>query len=125
MLPASSTFNPRLLMAEFNPAARTADGPISTPRRSWPRSRGTPRILIFCTRPPITKAPAKNELRRQPVQHACKRNGFADVFKAANPRHHALDPHAKARVRNGAVAPQIQIPTEGFARQFMLIDAAQ
>src|SRR5436853_510926 len=38
-------------MAAFSPAARTADGPMSTPRRSCPRSSGTPRILIFMLPP--------------------------------------------------------------------------
>src|SRR5579875_1056186 len=47
ILPLSSTLCPRLLMAAFRPAARKAEGPISTPRRSWPKSSGTPRIRIF------------------------------------------------------------------------------
>jgi hypothetical protein len=45
-LPRSSTANPSARSPSSRPATRIADGPISTPRRPAPRSRGTPRTLI-------------------------------------------------------------------------------
>src|SRR5512146_323686 len=47
MLPASSTTWPMASRRASRPATRTADGPMSTPRRFWPRSRGTPMTRIF------------------------------------------------------------------------------
>jgi hypothetical protein len=35
-------------MRACNPATRSADGPMSTPRRLAPKSMGTPMIRIFC-----------------------------------------------------------------------------
>src|ERR1700733_12691707 len=46
-LPPSSTSCPRASRRASSPATRTAEGPISTPRRDWPRSRGTPITRIF------------------------------------------------------------------------------
>src|SRR5262249_28036310 len=46
-LPPSSTSWPRASRRASSPATRTADGPMSTPRRDWPRSRGTPITRIF------------------------------------------------------------------------------
>src|ERR1700676_3968324 len=47
MLPASSTMCPMASRRASSPATRTAEGPMSTPRRDWPRSRGTPMTRIF------------------------------------------------------------------------------
>src|SRR5438105_10735294 len=46
-LPPSSTTCPRASKRASSPATRTADGPMSTPRRDCPRSRGTPITRIF------------------------------------------------------------------------------
>src|ERR1700680_3622389 len=46
-LPPSSTSCPSASRRASSPATRTADGPMSTPRRDWPRSRGTPMTRIF------------------------------------------------------------------------------
>src|SRR5262249_34369934 len=46
--PMSSTVWPSFLMATCRPAPRKADGPMSTPRRLWPRSMGTPMMRTFC-----------------------------------------------------------------------------
>src|SRR5436309_2411301 len=46
-LPPSSTTWPRASSLASRPATRTAEGPMSTPRRDWPRSRGTPSTRIF------------------------------------------------------------------------------
>src|SRR5271165_1413095 len=46
-LPPSSTMCPSASRRASRPATRTAEGPISTPRRDWPRSRGTPMTRIF------------------------------------------------------------------------------
>ncbi len=37
-------------LVAFKPATRSAEGPMSTPRRSWPRSIGTPMMRIFRVR---------------------------------------------------------------------------
>src|SRR5437879_1915202 len=42
MLPASSTMWPMASRRASSPATRTAEGPMSTPRRDWPKSSGTP-----------------------------------------------------------------------------------
>src|SRR5271154_1828759 len=46
-LPPSSTMCPSASKRASRPATRTADGPISTPRRDCPRSSGTPITRIF------------------------------------------------------------------------------
>src|SRR5436309_14572178 len=46
-LPPSSTTCPSASSLASSPATRTAEGPISTPRRDCPRSRGTPITRIF------------------------------------------------------------------------------
>src|SRR6185436_6884409 len=63
--------------------------------------------------------------RIQPIQHPRIRNRLAHVFELADPRHDALDAHAEAAMRHGAVAPQIQVPLERFLRQVVLLDALQ
>ena len=45
--PASSTTSPSASSFASSPATRTADGPISTPRRDCPKSSGTPITRIF------------------------------------------------------------------------------
>ena len=45
--PPSTTRWPRAARAEATPAIRSADGPMSTPRRPEPRSMGTPSSSIF------------------------------------------------------------------------------
>src|SRR5271168_5226763 len=47
MLPASSTMWPMPSRRASRPATRTAEGPMSTPRRDWPRSSGTPITRIW------------------------------------------------------------------------------
>src|SRR5215510_5960948 len=47
MLPPSSTTWPIASRRASSPATRTAEGPMSTPRRAWPKSSGTPKILIL------------------------------------------------------------------------------
>src|SRR5580698_4316764 len=45
--PPSSTTWPSASKRASRPATRTADGPMSTPRRDCPRSSGTPMTRIF------------------------------------------------------------------------------
>ena len=45
------------------------------------------------------------------------------MFKAADPGHCTLDAHAEARMWDGAVVTQVQIPFEGFVRQAVFVDA--
>ena len=107
-----------------SPATRTADGPMSTPRRDCPRSSGTPMIRILrgglhsavdgaggrlwmqlLPRPGFhLPTQASAGLRIDTVQGAGEGYGFAHVFESAYPGHSALDAHAEAGMRNGAVA---------------------
>src|SRR5579862_3265286 len=48
MLPTSSTCRPSCFSFDCRPATRSAEGPMSTPRRLWPRSIGTPIMRTFC-----------------------------------------------------------------------------
>src|SRR5215469_17034811 len=117
IFPPSSTTWPNASNLASKPATRTADGPISTPRRDCPRSRGTPRILIFLG----TMLSARTGFFStvsffgavmlsgvisfsvsgiNTGQGAGKGDGFAQVLQSADPAHHALDAHAKARVRH-------------------------
>src|SRR5678815_18914 len=86
---------------------------MSTPRRSAPRSMGTPMMEIF----------DMLSSRFESIQHSRKGNGFANVLQAANPGHCPLNAHAEAGVGHGAVFPQIEIPLERFARKLMLVES--
>src|SRR5579862_6067378 len=55
--------------------------------------------------------------RVQPVQHSWERDGFANVFEAADPCYRALNAHAEAGVRNATILAQVQIPLERLFRQ--------
>src|SRR5258708_39221353 len=101
-------------MRACNPATRSAEGPMSTPRRLAPRSMGTPMIRIFCAiilfldcdgyrpiSPDRFSRVTSHELlvtalRIYPVQHPRERNHFPNVLRPANPRHCTLQPHAKS-----------------------------
>jgi hypothetical protein len=45
--------------------------------------------------------------------------------RPADPRHGALNAHAEARVRDAAIAAQVQVPLESFAGKFVVVDAAR
>src|SRR4029078_1250445 len=66
-----------------------------------------------------------NCLRVHPVEHARVGDRLPQVFESANPADDALDAHAEAAVRDGAVAAQVEIPLEGFVRRVVLLDALQ
>src|SRR5258708_27778473 len=51
-------------------------------------------------------------LRVQPVQCPRKRNRLPHMLQPADPRHHALDSHAKPAVRHATVLAQVEIPLE-------------
>src|SRR4030081_2509363 len=108
MLPASSTMWPIASRRASSPATRTAEGPMSTPRRDWPRSRGTPitriwrgvMLLNVVLRRGIEAALSsqfsvlsnpqfadftenrelRTQLRIQPMQHAREGDGLAHVL---------------------------------------------
>src|SRR5436305_6649693 len=56
------------------------------------------------------------------VQHPGVRDGLAQVRQPGHPGHEALDPHAEAAVREGAVLADVEVPLEGFDRQVVLAD---
>src|SRR5271166_6098286 len=135
-LPPSSTSCPTASSRASSPATRTAEGPMSTPRRDCPKSSGTPMMRIclgvsmFCSGlvaglVAIEEYCFYRRLRIQPVQHARKRYGLAHVLEAAYPRHRALDAHAEAGVRHTAELPQVKVPLEGLFRQSMLVNALE
>src|SRR5271167_3522847 len=125
MLPTSSTWRPSCFKRDCKPATRSAEGPMSTPRRLAPRSIGTPmmRILsgMFCA---VVAAPnggvecsrkaLQQPLRIDAIEHAWKGDDLADVLGSANPRDGALEPQTEAGVRNAAVAPEIEVPLKGL-----------
>jgi hypothetical protein len=45
------------------------------------------------------------------------------MLYAAHPGHKTFDAHAEAAVRDGAEAANIEIPFEGFAREFVFVEA--
>src|SRR6185312_464303 len=128
-LPPSSTMCPSASNRASRPATRTAEGPISTPRRDCPRSRGTPRILIFlgtmlsattglfgCSvlvaGATVDSCVIDSFLWIDAGQSTCKRNGFTHVFQTADPGYGALNTHAETGVRDSAKLAQVQIPLE-------------
>src|SRR5208282_3632307 len=125
MFPISSTCRPSCFSFACNPATRSAEGPISTPRRLAPRSIGTPMIRIFSAKLASLCDPETPEgrLRIDAIQHPWKGDDLANVLRSANPCHRALEAQSKARVRNAAVAPQVQIPLKGFFRQLLFANA--
>src|SRR5208282_5503782 len=121
MLPASTTMCPMASRRASSPATLTAEGPMSTPRRDWPRSSGTPRMRIWRGgrdwTPPCNRLPELWSFVMSgvdPIERPRERDRLPHVLQAADPGHHALNAHAEARVRNRAVAAQIQIPGESF-----------
>src|SRR5579864_4032801 len=105
-------------MRACKPATRSAEGPISTPRRLAPRSMGTPMIRIFCG----IWLP-KRRLRIYPVEHARERNHFANVLCTANPGHGAFQAQSEPGMRHAAVAAQIEIPLKRFLGQIVFAQA--
>src|SRR5215472_642724 len=134
-LPASSTECPIASRRASSPATRTAEGPMSTPRRDWPRSRGTPITRIFLGTMlekaavvglmKIGEASSIYRLRVQTVQHSGEGDGFAHMFQAADPGDGALDSHSESRVGNATILAQIEIPLEGFLGQPVLVNALE
>src|SRR4051794_20903557 len=101
------------------PCAPCAGAKTSRGTRRAGRQRPTP----GCTRSSVV-ARIREILRREAVQHAREGDGLADVREAAYPRHRALDAEAEARVRERAVATEVEVPLECFLRQPVLHDRA-
>src|SRR5271156_3115190 len=119
----SSTWRPSCFSRACSPATRNADGPISTPRRLWPKSIGTPMILILsgillCLS--RLRFQGEGTLRIDAIEHPWEGNHFADVLRSANPSHGAFQAKAKARVRNAAVPAQVEVPLKCFLWQVVL-----
>ena len=62
-------------------------------------------------------------LRIDLVQHPRVRDRLAQVRQAAHPGDEALEAHAEAAVREGAVLADVEVPLEGLDRQVVLLDA--
>src|SRR5205809_7936587 len=61
-------------------------------------------------------------LRIHAVNHTREGDDFANVFGAANPGDGAFEAQSKTRVRNAAVAPQVEVPLESFFGQVVLVE---
>src|SRR5215475_9064249 len=144
ILPPSSTTCPSASSRASSPATRTAEGPMSTPRREAPRSSGTPRILIFlgtmlsattggfagsvlmATGAAVVDSGVIDScLWIDAGQCSGKRDCFTHVLQAAHPGHGALNAHAEPGVRHAAKLAQVQIPLEGRFREIVFLDALQ
>ena len=93
----------------IEPARRSADGPMSTPRRPAPD-----RAARRGSQSAINGIDASGPCA---IEHARIWDRFPHVFQSAHPRDEAFDAHAESAVRHRAEAAQIQIPLEGFARK--------
>src|SRR6266478_9366711 len=62
-------------------------------------------------------------LRIHAINHAREGDDLANVFGAANPGDGALEAQAETGMRHAAVAPQIEIPLEGFFGQIVFAEA--
>src|SRR5260370_1287291 len=136
-------------------ASGMAEGPMSAPRRLWPRSMGTPMMRTFWAMrssvnrdscessavPRRTEEPGKSlinsrlqdsgksaelpALRIHAINHAREGDDLANVLGAANPGDGALKAHSEAGVGNAAVAAQVEIPLERFFGQVVLMKEFQ
>src|SRR5260370_35138641 len=132
-----------------------AEGPMSTPRRLWPRSMGTPMMRTFWAMrssvnrdsressavPRRTEEPGKSlinsrlqdsgksaelpALRIHAINHAREGDDLANVLGAANPGDGALKAHSEAGVGNAAGWAQGESPLERFFGQVALRKAFQ
>src|SRR5512147_1926323 len=62
-------------------------------------------------------------LRRQPVEEARERDGFADVLETADPGDRALEANAETGMRDRAVTAEVEIPAERLLGELVLFDA--
>src|SRR5450755_1743499 len=108
MFPTSSTVWPNCFNRACKPATRKAEGPMSTPRRLWPRSMGTPIILTFCAILWSFCCGMLRVLRVYPINHARKGYHFPDVLGAANPGDGAFQAQAKAGMGDAPIAAEIE-----------------
>src|ERR1700730_14583966 len=117
----SSTVWPSAFRRCWSPATRSADGPMSTPGRLWPRSIGTPMMRIFraiyVIRADSPDNGRERVLRVHAIYHPRERNDFTNVLSSANPCHRAFQAQSEACVRNAAVTAKVQIPPERFFRE--------
>src|SRR5690606_17260493 len=94
------------------------DGQLDANGYGWKAHRRAPAPPHLPTAPPAPTAPTGPSyrthrpnrphrtlpLRGYAIQHPRVRNGFAEVFEAADPGHHAFDAHPEASVRDAAEA---------------------
>src|ERR1700675_382442 len=106
----SSTVWPSALRRDCRPATRSADGPMSTPRRLWPRSIGTPMMRIFWAmgtrRSPHGPGEKQGSalLRIHAINHAREGDDLTNVLGSANPGYGAFQAQAEACMGHAAVA---------------------
>ena len=80
---------------------------------------GTPAQQVI---PPGTKtahasfAITEFYLRINSIEGTGKGDGLSYMIEPTDPCHGALDPHSKARMRNGAVPAQVEVPLESLER---------
>src|SRR5512147_985246 len=90
----------------------TEGRPATTPLRSSSRSLEVPSPPS----PPLGSGP-------QPMHHPRERDRLAQVGEPADPRDRALESQPEARVHEGAVLAQVEVPAVGLLREPLLPDA--
>src|ERR1700685_597405 len=128
MLPISSAWRASCFRRDCKPATRSAEGPMSTPRRLAPRSIGTPMMRIFSAMRFLSfRGPglAKGLSRIDAIEHAREGDDFANVLGSANPCDGALQAQAEAGMGHAAVSAQVQVPLKRLFGQAGFADAAQ
>src|SRR5437899_5947697 len=123
-------------MRELRLATRRAEGPISTPRRPWPRSRGAPMMEMWVRGMGQKNSDAETQRHREDrilcfsvslclcvksnasefgiTRGSRERDYVADVFHAGEVHYHALETHAEAGVLDAAESAEIEIPPVVF-----------
>src|ERR1044071_4404564 len=99
---------------------------MNVPHDVWPDANEVTRRTSTAARKTLRMGTSvKRLLRIDAVQHAWIRNRFTKVRHAADPGHDALDAHAEAGVRKGAVLARVEVPLEGRSGELVLLDALQ
>ena len=104
---------------------RVGDVPLGVLDGLWDDVKARER-LRSC--PEMRLRAAAEERRRsrpQAVHHPRERDRPRDVRQSADPRHGALESEPEARVDEGAVSAQVEIPPIGVHRQPLRDDAAR
>src|SRR4030095_9097998 len=110
------------------PACCARPSITSESTRFFGQPRETSPTFMFATKPSTQRTQRTQSHSRsrplrplrsrvQPGQHPRIRDRFPQVIELTDPGYDALDAHAEAAVRHGAVAAQIETPLQRFPRE--------